>query len=678
MAPGMNDEVLRQIPLFQSLSKDARRFILHRLKAESFTAGDIIVRQGETGDSLYVITTGLVKVTNRQKNGVPRELARLKVGDYFGEMSLLGGQPRSADITAIMDTTTLVLYKDDLDQILEEYPTIAVHFSKVLSKRLRDTSSFLYVPAKPKMAIVALYSHHADPLFQSVLAINLAASFTKELLKRVLLLDISNNKGDLSRMLHLGSKRITMQDEPASRNILAGDDFLPYLIEHRTGFHFLPIMPGLNSPQRAGDADIRLLLDKLKKAYDYILINCPPERVPLVQTAFEQSDNLIYLAPTTDEAIQRCRKDTELFLKEQPELGVTIGSIATAQPPSISRRVLEETFSPHPVLMIHPETTLFDRFVRTGRPFVYDHPQSRFSRSIQRISRKIGRVRVGLALGSGAARGFAHVGLLKVIEAHDLPLDMIAGSSMGSFVGGFFAAGVTASELEEMVLNYQDKRKVQRTIFDVTIPRYGLFKGNRLAKFMRQSLGDVTFEDLQIPFIAVATDISDGSEVILRDGIVWQALRASGSVPVMFEPYSLNGRYLIDGGITNPLPTDILIEHDLDIIISCTVNSVQAPKKSPADEAALSLSLTHRAEQKKPRSSKKNMYGILDALTRSLGIMSAANTIQKARLADIDIRPDVSHIDWRDFHRGDELIAEGVNAGEKAIPAILELIHGNG
>ena len=222
--------------------------------------------------------------------------------------------------------------------------------------------------------------------------------------------------------------------------------------------------------------------------------------------------------------------------------------------------------------------------------------------------------------------------------------------------------------MEEIVLSYQDnKRKVRRTIFDLTIPLYGLSKGHRLVKFMRHHLGEKTFDDLQIPFLALATDIRNGHEVVLRNGILWQALRASGSVPVMFEPYYLDGRYLIDGGISNPLPTDILIERGMDIIISCTVNSVNTSSKS----AVITTNKpTHQTSHRK--------YGILDALTRSLGIMSSSNTMLKSRLADIDIHPNVAHIDWIDFHRGRELLREGEQAAEEAIPAIMELLHGRG
>ena len=129
------------------------------------------------------------------------------------------------------------------------------------------------------------------------------------------------------------------------------------------------------------------------------------------------------------------------------------------------------------------------------------------------------------------------------------------------------------------------------------------------------------------------------------------------------------------GGITNPLPTDILIEDDVDIILSCTVNSLRQPiRQQLRDAEAANVAFAHDdAALAVPMPDRK--YGIIDAITRSMGFMSAANTLQKARLADIDIRPNVAHIDWIDFHRGEELLKEGEIAAEEAIPTILELLR---
>ncbi len=669
----MNEEILRQLPLFESLSKDAREFVTERLKTEMFVGGEMIVRQGDPGNALYIITNGLVKVTKQQKDGIPLELTRLRAGDYFGEMSLLAGQPRSADITAVTETTTLVLSKADMDQILRDYPTIAVHFSKILSKRLRDTS-YLQLAKKQNVSVVSIYSRHVDTFFQSVFAINFAASFIRELMKQAILIDINSRENGLATALQLDSNHQASQTQHKLVNW--DDDISSFIIEHKTGLHILPINTGAQMQRQTFEKDIRPLLKKLNQDYQYILINCSNEMTKLTQTALEHSDLIVYLTPTSANAIQRCKKDVDLFVQSYGEKKKVIVGVLKDEHQSVSERSLEEVLAPHSFMSIHKDAYIFERFLRTGRPFVYEYPKSGLSMSIQRLTRRIGKVRVGLALGSGAARGFAHVGILKVLEQYDIPIDMIAGSSMGALVGGFYAAGVSAMELEEMVLSYRNRRKVRRTIFDITIPRYGFSKGNNLIKFMRGKIGEKTFDDVLIPFVAVATDISNGREVVLRNGLLWKALRASGSVPVLFEPYYLDERYLIDGGITNPLPTDILIEKDVDIIISCTVNSLRAPSKQLMHDSFFTDDSGQHVALHSALPADDRKYGIIDALTRSLGILSATNAIQKARLADVDIRPNVSYIDWIDFHRGDELLKEGEHAAQEAIPSIIELLHG--
>ena len=671
----MTGDLLQPIPLFESLSKDAKNYIINRLRMEMFSPGELIVRQGDTGDSLYIIASGLVKVTKREKDSTSHELARLQTGDYFGEMSLLGGQPRSADITAITDTITLKLLKQDMDAILQEYPSIAVHFSKVLSKRLRDVSQMNFTSTQA-ISVISLYSRHVDPLLQSAFALNIAASFTRELMKSVLLIEMNTADEDVARILHVDGEHAAFRKNITRHDILGGEDVSQFIIKHKIGFHILPLSTAAKMQPRLFEKAITPLLLGLKKHYDYILINCAKDIKRLVQTALEQSDRILYLTPVSENAIQRCKKDADMFVQGYGDHNrLIIGVLKEEHEQGVSERLLEGLLAPHLFVPLHKNTYILERFLRTGRPFVYEQPKSNIARSIQHLTRRIGRVRVGLALSSGAARGFAHVGMLKALEAHDIPVDMISGSSMGAFVGGFFAAGISAAELEEMVLSYRNKRKVRSTIFDFTIPRYGISKGNRLAKFMRSRLGEITFDQLPTPFAAIATDISNGQEVVLRHGALWQALRASGSVPVLFEPYLLDGRHLIDGGITNPLPTDILIEDDVDIILSCTVNSLRQPiRQQLRDAEAANVAFTHDdAALAMPMPDRK--YGIIDAITRSMGFMSAANTLQKTRLADIDIRPNVAHIDWIDFHRGEELLKEGEIAAEEAIPTILELLR---
>jgi len=144
-------------------------------------------------------------------------------------------------------------------------------------------------------------------------------------------------------------------------------------------------------------------------------------------------------------------------------------------------------------------------------------------------------MKVGLALGSGAARGLAHIGVIKILERENIPIDLIAGTSMGALVGALYAQGRTAEELEEIAIS-MSQRKIT-SLLDLTLPRSGLISGNKITQFIKELVGELDFSQLKIPFSSVTTDIMTGEEVIINKGKVFEAVRASISVPIVFTPF---------------------------------------------------------------------------------------------------------------------------------------------
>jgi NTE family protein len=174
-----------------------------------------------------------------------------------------------------------------------------------------------------------------------------------------------------------------------------------------------------------------------------------------------------------------------------------------------------------------------------------------------------GRKRVGLALGGGAARGLAHIGVLQVLERERVVPDCIAGTSVGSLVGAAYAAGVRGKGLEKMALEMR-WRKIARP----ALSRYGLASFAKLETWIVDTVGDLSFADLEIPFAAVAADLETGQPVILREGRLAPAVRASCSVPGFVIPLELDGRLLTDGGVANNLPISVAREMGADVVIA--------------------------------------------------------------------------------------------------------------
>ncbi len=174
--------------------------------------------------------------------------------------------------------------------------------------------------------------------------------------------------------------------------------------------------------------------------------------------------------------------------------------------------------------------------------------------------------KIGIALGGGGARGVAHIGILKALHGAEIDVDFIVGTSSGAMAGACYALGMSFTDMEAIFIGYS-KTKAIKKLMDIANPKRSLMKGKKVQKYLEELFNDKQFSDTKIPLYIVATNLSDGSEVILNQGSVREAVRASMSVPGIFPPVEWNGTYLIDGGVVNPTPVDKVKEFGADIII---------------------------------------------------------------------------------------------------------------
>lgn len=258
----------------------------------------------------------------------------------------------------------------------------------------------------------------------------------------------------------------------------------------------------------------------------------------------------------------------------------------------------------------------------------------------------IDRPTVGVALSGGAARGIAHVGVLRALMEKKIPIDFIAGTSAGSLVGGAFAAGMSLDQIEQLGRDMR-WRKVGR----MTISRWGLQSNVRLEKFLRARLPITRFEDLPVPFAAVATDLKTGSAVVLRDrGDVPFAIRASCTIPGLYVPVTdEQGRQLVDGGLVAVIPAAVARAFGADIVIAVDVNAAGATFFG----------------------SSGSMIGVW---LQSMMVIQKAVSDHHHSLCDVVIKPKVGHIRWDQMRRAEELIAAGYEAGLESVPEILARI----
>ena len=180
--------------------------------------------------------------------------------------------------------------------------------------------------------------------------------------------------------------------------------------------------------------------------------------------------------------------------------------------------------------------------------------------------------KIGIALGGGGARGVAHAGVLKALDNAGINIDLIVGTSMGAMVGACYALDMSFSDIEKLFIGY-NRTKLFRKLFDISNPRKSLIKGKKAKKYLEELFAGKQFSDTKIPFYIIATNLADGSEVVMKEGQIAEAVRASISVPGIFPPVEWNNTYLIDGGVVNPTPVDKVKEFGADIIIGVDLMS---------------------------------------------------------------------------------------------------------
>ena len=288
-------------------------------------------------------------------------------------------------------------------------------------------------------------------------------------------------------------------------------------------------------------------------------------------------------------------------------------------------------------------------------------------------------LKFGLALGSGSARGLAHVGVIQVLEAYDIPIDIIAGTSIGSVVGSLYAAGASIDQLEEAALSM--KKSTTLFLIDPALPHSGLISGNKIVEMLNDlALEDKTFDDLKIPFEAVATDVESGAEVILTQGKVIDAVRASISIPGIFTPVKYQDYYLVDGGVVNPVPVNVVQKMGADIIFAVSLAKLKPyttaliinKETSNLEEVEKSSILQQKIEQVKSTFESPNIF---EVIVQSIDIMQAKITGQCLEGADVVIVPfGIKDINLLDFDKAESVIKGGMMAALLKMPQIKEVI----
>lgn len=315
-------------------------------------------------------------------------------------------------------------------------------------------------------------------------------------------------------------------------------------------------------------------------------------------------------------------------------------------------------------------------------------------------------LKIGLALGSGSARGVAHIGVIQVLQQYQIPIHFIAGTSIGAVVGSVYATGISVGEMEEIICSMKNTNFL--SFLNPTVPSSGFISGSRGVDFLeRIALREKKFSDLKIPFAAVATDIKTGTKVILNHGSVIKAVRASFAIPGIFTPVRYQEYFLVDGGLVDPVPVDVTRGMGADLVIAVSLSS-----KNPEPQFLISTQENDRLDQardlinlklykniktkyyivdkidsllglvlnslgRKYKAIKKQWEGpyLFEILSKSIDIMEKEMTSHSIVNADIIIKPkQIEGIGLFEFKQAEKLIKEGRESTREKIPQIKEAL----
>lgn len=660
--------LLRDIPLFSDLGWWDLRRIAEKAVIESWTRGKEVITEGQKGNAFYVILSGRCRIFTKVKTGRERTFGHLRRGDSFGEVALLTGEDYWASVAVTNDSMLLKIEKTDFDHLLQKNPRLALKFGETIAQQLQNVR--LTQKEAKWSRLIATYSPSL-PDVRNLFATSMAASLSQETKEPVCLIEFLTADE--------GMKTITEMEGILSRDRhLPAGKFQQLFVKHPVGYHILTIRI---DDDAKGESLFVDLLDQLIRNYNYTILDLPPVVGQTVGRVISQCDRLYLLSDCSDDALKTTVQVAETFRKEfflkSEELNVVLCNMGYKARRAVSK---------YEARLGMPVVTSFDtlpedvrRIGTDGTPYVLAHPNNPFSRAVRHLARELSNRLVGLALGVGAARGLAHIGVIRVLERENILIDMVAGSSMGAFIGAIWTMGKNSYEMEQ-IANRNRGFGFVKNLFDPNIgsgfKKGGFLKGKKAGDFLHSVIGEATFADTLIPLKIMATDINSYKEILFQEGSLVDAVRASIAIPGIFEPIRMNDWLLVDGGILNPLPIGPLSRAGVDKVIA--VNPIPGPDDMPTGgkfaPRLLGYDKLTWVERFFKRLARKFAGNLFDIIMSSTQIMEyvLAETVKED--ADVLIRPVIRDAAWYEFFETEKYIQRGMEEAEKSLPEIKQLM----
>jgi len=631
--------ILNQLPLFSELSKKEKRIVFERSELVEYKKDQVIYHEGKPACAFYYLVTGRVKIFTKDSEGKENILEYLHRGKYFGIISLLTGDPHSVTAQAINDSILLKIEREDFDYLLKKIPKLAVDLSLTLSRRLKKKD--IHQKCIFESTILAVYSNQ-ESVGKITYAVNLALGLKKGTNKNVIILELNTSKFDISGLLGLPEDSGSIDLESFSfdyGNLI--DSILKYRLLDIDILNIKYKKRFLTSREK-----ISAILTLLTNDYHFVIVDLASDYDETIFEVLNQSDSIhIISSPRREDLGQTYKMIQEIKQRiryKESKIKIIISEFIGGETTHLERiKILK-----HPIYATLPKSE-----TREKERAILEYPETEYAKTIRRISRETGDVLVGLALGVGAAYGLTHIGVLRVIEEENIPIDIVSGSSIGALIGSLWAIGKNSKEIEEVFKSEFSQPKNIFKLLDLGIPKAGFIRGKKIKELLEKYLQNKTFYDLKLPLKILSCDVKRKISKVIDRGNLAEAVMASCAMPGVFRPVRFKEELLLDGGILDPLPTDILVKTGVKKIIAVNV--------TPSAKDILERVKEKKLPVEMPRKIDIFKTNILDMIFSSIELMQAEIEKVQATLADIVLHPDLSDLNWLEFHKVEEFVKRG-------------------
>lgn len=606
-------KILQEITLFSELSVDEINQLMSNFTPIILSAGDVLIEENSVGNSMYIVVDGTLDIS-RERVGVINTIAK---GDIVGELALLTEQARIATVTATTDTQLLECSRRGLENTLNTFPNLVSKFSEVVLPRIRS----VYLMDVLTSLIGQITSDELEAFQNRTEWVHLkrgeilfsAGDHQREMYivvtGRLRVLSPDDNQitiGEVGAGETVGELSL-LSDEPHTATVIAirdcyvvrvdeGDylwlaeshpqisaDIAGIIIKRQQEFIYQAKTRREQSITFAvvplqSDIDLARLTSALRDhiqpfgtietldsndfdaLYGYEGASSLPQDHPIhimVTSWMNQleRDNryIIYLAdPTLSQWTQRCieQADRILFVGSSTASHALhpVEQAIQAQYPQVRTELI----------LLHPESTTMPsgtaNWLDVRSVHTHHHIRLNDASHIRRTARRLTGHATGIVFGGGGARGMAHLGVIRGFEDEDIIIDMIGGTSIGALIGAAYALTGAYKDMYDLA----EKISNSKSIFDYTFPMVAIMKSKKVSRLLQTTYGDVSIEDLWIPFFCIASNLSKAEMIVSTRGKLHKALRASMSIPGVFSPVIRDGDIIIDGGVMNNFPIDIM------------------------------------------------------------------------------------------------------------------------